>query len=319
MTFYNSVKQIIKGGLFTLSPSLLKIVQNYNKDYIYKIRCQSQFGKLPAQIADYYRDCDNDEIKDIISFITENGIQMIPYEFISKYKPEDVNVYHDDNVQYPYVILGKNRIYFPRNATKTEIQNAVTTALIEQEEEQSPHRYLTESIRFEYDDIAVLVGASEGIFCLSIIDKVRKVYLFEADEQWITPLSLTFAPYEDKVKIVQKFVSSMDKGNHVSLDRYFSQIGEDVNYIQADIEGNEKKLLLGAKRILSGNNIKLSICCYHNQEDQAELSRLLSQYGFMIQYSKGYMLMWMQVPCKKPYFRKGVIYASKLWNSKTGF
>lgn len=311
MTIFNSIKQVIKGSLFTISPSFLEIVKNYNKKYIYKKRLDLQLGKLHAQIADYYRDSDNVEIKDIISFITKNGIHMIPYEFIFKYKPEEVNVYYDDNVQYPYVIIEKKRVYFPRNITITDIQKAVTTALIEQQEEQSPHRYLSESIKFKCDDIAVLVGASEGIFCLSIIDELRKIYLFEADEQWIEPLTLTFAPYENKVKIVKKFVSSVDEGNHISLDNYFSQIGEEVNYIQADIEGNEKELLLGAKRILSGNNIKLSICCYHNQEDQSEFSSLLSKYGFIIQYSKGYMLLWMQVPCKKPYFRKGIIYASK--------
>jgi hypothetical protein len=311
MNTINSIKQAIKGSLFKISPSLLKKVQNYNKEYIYTKRLKSQLEKLPMQIADFYRDSDNDEIKEIVSFISENGIHMIPYEFIFRYKPEDVIVYYDEKEQYPYVIIGENRVYFPQNIIKSDIQNAVATSLIEQEDEQSPHRYLNESIKFNCDDIAVLVGASEGIFCLSIIDKVQKVYLFEADEQWIKPLTLTFEPFKDKVKIVQKFVSSEEKGNEISLDNYFSQIGEDVNYIQADIEGNEKKLLLGAKRVLSGNNIKLSICCYHNQEDQEEFSKILRNYGFDIQYSKGYMLLWMQVPCKKPYFRKGIIYGSK--------
>lgn len=311
MTFYNSIKQFTKRSIVTISPLLLQIVQNINKKYVYKKRLESQLKKLPSQIINYYRDSNNNEIKDIVSFITENGIHMIPYDFIFKYKTEDVKVYYDDNVQYPYVIIGKNRVYFPRDITSNEIQKSVTTAFIEQQEEKSPHRYLSENIKFKNDDVAVLVGASEGIFCLSIIDKLRKVYLFEADEQWITPLKLTFAPYENKVKIVQKFVSSIDEGNLVSLDNFFSQIGEEVNYIQADIEGNEKKLLDGAKRILSGKNIKLSICCYHNQEDQEEFSSFLSKYGFEINYSNGYMLLWMQVPCKKPYLRRGVIYASK--------
>ena len=93
-------------------------------------------------------------------------------------------------------------------------------------------------------------------------------------------MTLTFAPYHNKVEIVQKFVSCIDEGNQVTLDNYFSQLGERVNYIQADIEGNEGKLLYGAKRILSGNNIKISICCYHNQEDQDEFSAFLSRYGF---------------------------------------
>lgn len=311
MNIFNSIKHVIKETLFSISPSIFNKIQNFNKNYVYKKRLELQLKNLPARIANYYRDTNNDEIKDIISFIEKNGIHMIPYEFILKYNSEDVNVYYDDNEKYPYVIIGKNRVYFPRDIKNNEIQKAVTTAFIEQKEEASPHRYLNENIKFKSDDVAVFVGASEGIYCLSIIDELKKIYLFEADEQWITPLTLTFAPYQNKVKIVQKFVSSTDKGNQVSLDSYFSQIGEDVNYIQADIEGNEKKLLLGANRILTGNNIKLSICCYHKQEDQEEFSNLLRKYGFNIEYSKGYMLLWMQVPCKKPYFRKGIIYASK--------
>ena len=308
-----SISQIIKKNLLLVSPSLLKVVQYINSEYIYKYRCNIQLKKLPSQIAEYYRNSEDAEINDLISFIDKNGIHMIPYEFIFKYKLEDVNVYFDDEVHYPFVLLGKNKVYFPRNTTKIAIQKAVMTSLVEQEEEESPHRYLSNNIKFNNNDIAVLVGASEGIFCLSILDKVRKVYLFEADEQWIEPLTLTFAPYKDKVKIVQKFVSSYDdeKKNQVSLDSYFLQKGEDVNYIQADIEGNEMSLLVGSKRILSGSNIKLSICCYHKQEDQTEFSSLLSNYGFKIKYSKGYMILWMQVPCKKPYFRKGVIHASK--------
>jgi hypothetical protein len=311
MNIFNSIKHVIKESLFSISPSTFNKIQNFNKNFVYKKRLELQLKNLPTQIANYYRDTNNDEIKNIISFIEKNGIHMIPYEFTLKYNSEDVNVYYDDNEKYPYVIIGKNRVYFPRDIKKNEIQKAVTTAFIEQQEESSPHRYLNENIKFKSDDVAVFVGASEGIYCLSIIDELRKVYLFEVDEQWITPLTLTFAPYQNKVQIVQKFVSSTDKGNQVTLDSYFSQLGEEVNYIQADIEGNEKKLLDGAKRILSGRNIKISICCYHKQEDQLEFSNFLINYGFDVQYSKGYMLLWMQVPCKKPYFRKGIIYASK--------
>ena len=311
MNIFNSIKHFIKAVLLPISPSLLNKIQNFNKNYVYKLRLDKQLKKLPGNLANYYRNTNNNEIKNIISFIEKNGVHMIPYDFILKYKSEDIIVYYDDYEKYPYVIIGKNRVYFPQGIKKNEIQKAVTTALIEQHEEESPHRYLNENINFKFDDIAVFVGASEGIFCLSIIEEFRKVYLFEPNEQWIKPLTLTFAPYHNKVEIVQKFVSCIDEGNQVTLDNYFSQLGERINYIQADIEGNEGKLLYGAKRILSGNNIKISICCYHNQEDQDEFSAFLSRYGFKIQYSKGYMLLWMQVPLKKPYLRKGIIQAYK--------
>ena len=96
MNIFNSIKHVIKESLFLISPSIFNKIQNFNRNYVYKKRLELQLKNLPARIANYYRDTNNDEIKDIISFIEKNGIHMIPYEFILKYNSEDVNVYYDD-------------------------------------------------------------------------------------------------------------------------------------------------------------------------------------------------------------------------------
>lgn len=304
-----SVKQLIKSGLFKMSPSLLKKAKKISKR-IYEFRRDIQVARLLDQISNYYRSSEDPELRRVMSYTVSNGIHMFPYEFRLKYASEAVKVCFDENIGYPYVLMNVGRVYFPKEMQEAEIKSGFASALMEQDE-KSPHRYLSENTKLKPTDVAVLVGASDGIFCLSIVQKIRKVYLFEPDDRWEIPLKYTFAPHNGKVEVVKKFVSSIDKDDKISLDTFFSKRGEHINYLQADIEGGEKDLLIGARNLLKNKNMQLSICCYHREQDEKELSEMLLHHGFRVEYSAGYMLMWMQVPCGKPFFRKGVIYASK--------
>jgi hypothetical protein len=292
-----------------MSPSLLKKAKNIS-NRIYEFRRDIQVARLPEHISNYYRSFEDTELKRVSAYVVSNGIHMFPYEFRLKYASEAVKVYLDENIGYPYVLVNAGRVYFPKESKEADIQSEVATALMEQDE-KSPHRYLSENTKLKPDDVAVLVGASDGIFCLNIVNRIRKAYLFEPDDRWEIPLKYTFAPYNGKVEVVKKFISSIDKDDKISLDTFFSKRGECVNYIQADIEGGEKDLLIGARNLLKNRNMQLSICCYHREKDEKELSEMLLRHGFRVEYSAGYMLMWMQVPCRKPFFRKGIIYASK--------
>ena len=304
-----SVKQRIKTSLSKMSPSLLKKAMKIS-NHIYEFRRDIQVGRLADQISNYYRSSEDPELRRVAAYVFSNGIHMFPYEFRLKYASEAVQVCFDQNIGYPYVLMNAGRVYFPKETQEAEIQSGVATALMEQDE-KSPHRYLSENTKLKPDDVAVLVGASDGIFCLSIVDRIRKAYLFEPDDRWEIPLKYTFAPHNGKVEVVKKFVSSIDKDDRISLDTFFSKRGEYVNYLQADMEGGEKDLLIGARNLLKNSNLELSICCYHREKDEKELSEMLLHHGFRVEYSAGYMLMWMQVPCRKPFFRKGIIYASK--------
>jgi hypothetical protein len=110
---------------------------------------------------------------------------------------------------------------------------------------------------------------------------------------------------------VPAFLGCQDSDRSVRLDTYFESRGEQVSFIQADIEGGEQGLLLGAKGIMQNPRPRLSLCCYHSDEDQARLTRTLQKDGLEVVASRGYALMWMQVPCTSPYFRKVVLYARR--------
>ncbi len=71
------------------------------------------------------------------------------------------------------------------------------------------------------NDILSDIGAAEGNFSLSVIDKVQHVYLFETDNDWIEALEKTFEPWKEKVSIIHKFVGNKDTDTCITLDSFF--------------------------------------------------------------------------------------------------
>ena len=171
---------------------------------------------------------------------------------------------------------------------------------------QSPHRYLTHDFNITKDDIVVDVGASEGDFSLSIVEKVKKIYIFESDPKLMGVLQATFKPWQEKVTIINKCVSNKINGNCITLDSFFEQ--EKPTFIKIDVEGEEYNLLKGAERTLSQNKpLKVVIASYHRYNDEVILRDELIKYGFKTQYSKGYMLSIWDGVLKEPYLRRALI------------
>jgi len=277
----------------------------------YKCRLQNQRLNLASLLKDHYKNNGDQEIKEILEYLGKNDVHMLPYRFKEKYSLEDIHVFFDEKVQHSYALIKNNRVYFPKDMDAKNIKESVQIAFWEQSEEKSPHKYLTNKFDIHDNSVAVLIGASDGIFALSIIHKVKKIYLFETDSRWISALQLSLAPWKDKVEIVNTFVSDTDNGDEITLDSYFKDKESTINYIQMDVEGNERKILVGAKNILTQNtDIKVSVCCYHKQFDEKELSDILKNYGFHVFPSYGYMVLWMQL-LEPPYLRRGVLYGFK--------
>jgi predicted RNA methylase len=58
-------------------------------------------------------------------------------------------------------------------------------------------RYTT-SVFNQADDVVADLGAAEGNFSLSIINKVKKIYIFEYDKEWVEALKAPFGWAETK-------------------------------------------------------------------------------------------------------------------------
>jgi hypothetical protein len=123
-------------------------------------------------------------------------------------------------------------------------------------------------------------------------------------------LEQTFEKYEDKITIVNKYVSDIDSENSVTLDTFFKD--KKVNFIKVDIEGYEQQLLNGAKNILRKENIKFSICTYHKPQDTEDFENFFKKFGYKTYFTDGYMFCPINnIPQNTNYLRKGVLRARK--------
>ena len=246
-----------------------------------------------------------EEIAEVMQFIRNNGINVFPYPFIFKYNMNAVNVSEDNKANMYYVVTddGK-RLYFPRNMTRKQIQHYYNFLGMEQDID-SPHRYLYGDFGVESGDIVADVGCADGNFGLSVVDKARKLYLFEKSENWIEALKATFSPYMDKVEIVKKNVSNRDGRDSITLNSFFKN--KEINFIKLDTEGAEKRILDAGSEILKRERMKVALCIYHHQDDIDVLGEKMKAYGYHVGYSKGYMIPLYILKIEKPYLRKVLI------------
>lgn len=307
-----NIKAIIKKKFSFFLPTYQKINRS-----IFGFLVRKQFRHLAKKINFFYALTKDTEVLEVLKYLEANELQIIPYEFTKKFDLNSIVVNFDNSFQLPYVVYEdkllnkKHNIYFPKTYSTREIQHSFAIALMEQHE-KSPHRYLTETFNIIEGDTAIIAGASDCVFCISIINKFKKIYLFEPESKWVESMKATLLPYESKVEIINKYISDVDSNNEIRLDTFFAGENEKISYIQADIEGAEAALLIGAINVFKTNkDIKASLCCYHTHHQQQQLIDILNAYGLTVEHSYGYMILWPQYPLKKPYLRRGVIYAKR--------
>jgi len=249
------------------------------------------------------------EEKQALDYLRNQGLCVFPYPFTHKYNRKDIKVFKDDELNLQYSMFEGKRLYFKRTSSARGIRRNYNAILIEQDS-SSPHRYLTDDFDIGNNDILVDVGAAEGNLPLSVIEKVKKVYLFETDINWIEALKATFSPWKEKVEVINKFVSDKNDENNVSLDQFFAD-KEAFNVLKIDAEGAEASILNGSDSILSSNRaLKLALCCCHKPNDGKEFNDFLLKKGFSVSFSEGYMIFNEPKTFSPPYLRRGIIRAS---------
>lgn len=252
-----------------------------------------------------------EEQKEAVHYLRHHPASIFPYDFCEAYRPQDIKVFLDADNGLSYIEQDHKRLYVKRSWNGKKIQRKYNALLLEQDP-HSPHRYLTPTFDISEGDVLVDVGAAEGNFALSVADKVKRMYLIEADQEWIEALEATFAPWGDKVVIIRKFVSDRDDDEFMTLNSLLTSDRE-INFVKIDVDGAERDLLAGSDLLLQHKGpIKLALCTYHRQGDEQEFSSLLQQKGFNLEYSRGFMLFFYNrqklVP---PFFRRGLIRAVK--------
>ena len=238
---------------------------------------------------------------------------FIPYPKVNSVREAAYG--YDSKFGLPYVLHNGKRLYFPSTYSE-DICGDIYKSFIEKEcllggnyREKQPHQYESERCRVENGDCLVDVGCAEGIFALDHVDDTSKVYLIEGDAKWIPALRATFKEYEDKVVIINKYLSDSDSDNTITLNSIISVNSENHLFIKMDIEGAENTVLNSNKSILKSNNsIKLAVCTYHRLQDADTFSALFKEMGYQYEFSEGYLYVWdIYFNPVYPYFRHGVI------------
>lgn len=263
---------------------------------------------IKYSILEYWKEKDkNEEEAAVINYLKTHPLKMIPYEWADDYINRDVVVECDDG--WKFVKHNENKLYFPKNFSMEEV-SAYYNGLIMEQDTRSPHCYFSDTFDLNNDkyDIWIDCGAAEGLITLEHMKNFEKIVLIECDKNWIEALKKTFAPYADRVEIIEKAIDDTDSDSTITLNSLIKSKSKCV--IKMDIEGFEERALTGLdvnEKLLKGS--KMAICAYHRQEDYDNLTAYMRKRDISYETSDGFILSnWGGY--SEPFLRKGVIRAT---------
>lgn len=259
----------------------------------------------------------------------EDFADPVIQETLEYWKTHDISVFNqhitedtldkvlfDSECNLPYINFQPycgdyRKMYYPKNYNfyirdgEKFVQNLLTEQV-----PTSPHLYVTGEHKVNAGDIVIDAGVCEGNFALKYVDICSKMYLFEPEELWLKPLYHTFKDYSDKVEIIPKFVSNVTDGENITIDVALPDLRGKNIFIKMDVEGAETSALRGAKRIITNNKVKASVCSYHRVDDLIRIKSILQDYGCKTSTSAGYMtFIYDSNIFNTADFRKGIVYA----------
>ncbi len=249
---------------------------------------QVLIGKLKAN----YGTVEDPEIQDILQTVEQNQYVMAYNQrFIWKFQDGIAKflelIQYDQEAGMYYGLWNGRRMYYPREYSKEMAASAFRFACVEQDP-VSPHRYLDSSFDVQEGDIVVDAGVAEGNFALDVVEKAKKVYLVECEHKWVEALQKTFAPWKEKVVIVEKLLGDRTDEQSITIDQLVEE--RYINFLKLDVEGAEIASLKGASRVLANSrNVRCAVCAYHRKHAEREIRKLLENHHFYTSTTKGYM------------------------------
>lgn len=254
------------------------------------------------------------EEKDIIiEFLKHHLIGVFNYPFAKEYTKKIKFTKDRKNGLYYMITKEGHRMYMKRGLSKRRMQKTCAFLEVEQHQ-QSPHNYCFEPLAISSDTVIADIGSAEGNFGLKFIDKIKKLYLFEVEPEWIEALEATFEPWKDKVVIVNRFVGNKDDAQTVKLDTFFNTIKPTL--LKIDVEGAEKDVFAGAERLIRDGIADVLCCTYHRHGDDVAFTKYMEDKNYKVTHSQKFMLHISEYSgwgtrMKSPIdFRRGLIHAT---------
>lgn len=255
-----------------------------------------------------YHDCEDWEIQQILASYKKNGFQV--YGSYCSKSSEELQIEREKDGM-PFILFEGKKMYYPKDYIfpKRNGKEYISDVLYEQGE-NSPHLYIKNQKDIPKNSIIVDAGVCEGNFALRYVEQAKKIYLVESDPRWIQALERTFYDWKDKTIICNKFLTSYDSRQSITLD---SLVQEEIDFLKMDIEGAETDALLGGKHVLQSSCAKCAVCSYHRQNDEENIRFILEALGYQTSVSSGYMFyIYDENICDTMDFRRGVVYGDKI-------
>lgn len=270
-------------------------------DYLYKA--------IKEQILQIYQTSTDEHIKKICEYLKKHDLDMFNGQITHSYDWSIFDVLKDEKNGLLFSYWKGKKLYLKADFKDEKSAQQYLCSLCREQDEKSPHSYHIEKMNFSGEEVVIDCGAAEGFFSLQIIDRVKKIYLVEADKEWVEALKCTFYPYRDKVEIVEKYIGDCMDENMITIDEINKD--RDVGIIKMDIEGAERLAISGGeKTFLEQTPLCVIICTYHRSEDYHEFVQYFKQRGYDISVTDGYMFVGGLEEIKAE-LRKGVLTARK--------
>lgn len=283
------------------------------------IFCEMKSFFLRSKIVKYYENADHEDIKTVVQTIRRSlRLSVFPYEFTKKYAAMDVEVYKDPSCGLLYVMDMGKKLYFKKKYFTPVLVRRYYRNLCMEQDKESPHCYLTDEFKPNSRSVIFDIGTAEGIFALRTIDSADKTYCFECDPDWVEALKMTFAPYPDKIVIIQKFVTDHTSGQCITLNDFVKEMQTTSRscFIKMDIEGSETPALSCSDKLLNNfDEVMMAVCTYHCADDERRIREAFDKYT--ITPSKGYMVYYYDFHLAAPYLRRGLLRIQKVQQMNT--
>lgn len=216
-------------------------------------------------------------------------------------------VSHDTDFK-TYKVKGyRDYFYYPSNAPIHSFAGVITEGL----KQDHWHYYEIRETRVTKGDVIVDCGSAEGFFAFKYKDVAKNMFLIEPLPLFINALKKNFGHLEniqilayalsDKSGTDYLYLNSetsvldatlQESGNEKitietkTIDELFFEKGISINYLKADVEGFEEKLILGALNTIKDSKPKIVITTYHKGQDYKRLIQILKtvvpEYNFKV-------------------------------------
>jgi FkbM family methyltransferase len=229
----------------------------------------------------------NVDFFELLNFLSKPGVKRIAAKFIR-------DISETDGCYKVSFVPIEQTLYWPRECGIEGISQVASETF----DHKDWHYYQKEHTEVEPNETILDVGAAEGLFALSVIDKCKQIILIEPNDYFVRALGLTFQSYRDKVTIHPIAVGNMvgeitfdqdslsgkvdgkaASGPLKKITTIDKLLGDaQITYLKADLEGYELEMLKGAKITIQRNRPKIAITSYHTENDAMEIIREIKSY-----------------------------------------